>query len=170
MEQLKTAYVASTICIFAYLSPICGSIIVLVCLFFADLIFGILASMLVRKQKLKGKKAIREFASLAVYIVIISGVFFVMNTMGHKHIALPIVSVITYAFLYFYSTNIIRSLRELFPRSMQLKFIEFVWCLEFIKRVPFMEDFVKFKEENKKREPHITYHDPPQNENNQNNH
>jgi len=156
MEQIKSVYAASTICVFTYLAPICNSIIVLIVTSFANLIFGMLASKIVQKQKLSKKKVLCEFASLAVYIMIISGVFFVMNTMGHKHIALPIVSVITYAFLYFYSTNIIRSLRELFPRSMQLKFIEFVWCLEFIKRVPFMEDFVKFKEEQK--------------ENNQNNH
>ena len=170
MEQLKSVYVASTICLFAYLSPICGSIIVLVCLFFADLIFGILASLIAKKESLDGKKALREFLSLAVYVIIISGIFFVMNTMDHKYHALPIVGAITYAFAYIYSTNIIRSFRVLFPKSVQLKLLEFVWCLEFIKRVPFMEDFVKFKEENKKREPHITYHDPPQNENNQNNH
>ena len=147
MEYVKSIYVTMGICILAYLAPICGSIIVLVCLFFADLIFGILSALIAKRQRLNGRKAMREFSSLVVYIVIISGVLFVMDTMGHKHFALPIISVITYAFSYFYATNIVRSMRELFPKSAQLKFIEFVFCLEFVKRVPFMEDFVKFNDE-----------------------
>ena len=76
-----------------------------------------------------------------VFYVIIMAVYFIGDILLNISGAIQCSTVIVYAILYFYGTNILRNCIKLFPTSRTLRFLYFVLSFEIIKKLPYMERF-----------------------------
>ena len=76
-----------------------------------------------------------------VFYVIIMAVYVIGDKLLNIVGAIQCSTVIVYAILYFYGTNILRNCIKLFPESKTLKFLYFVLSFEVIKKLPYMERF-----------------------------
>lgn len=136
-----------------YFTPIHGLIIALSISFFVSFAFGILAGILKQNEQVDLKKASRAFSELATYFVIIAALFVIGDKMQDGGWVFEILSAITWGMIYFYVANWTKNMKRLFPNSRGISFLNFVLGLEFLKRIPYLKDFVdqekKEKEETK---------------------
>jgi hypothetical protein len=117
--------------------------VVLLITFAADMLFGILADIIVNNKQLNAKKFLAAFAYLAMYLFIITMVYVVGERMGDETEALFVDKMITYVFAYFYLANILKNARLLFPGNRQIKFLDFLIGLEFTKKIPSLGEFLE---------------------------
>ena len=139
---LISAFVAS-------IEPVHNAIFVLVFVFFADIFWGMLASILVKKERFGIKKFMNAAVYLSIYLLIVVAIFVIGYKMEDEAYALFAVKTITYVIIYFYSANILKNLTRLFPENKPIRFLEYVLHLEILKKVPALEDFLN---QNKKEE------------------
>lgn len=78
-----------------------------------------------------------------VFFVIMASVFYVGDHIENKSGALQCITAITYTLIYFYSVNIFKNLKQLFPKSRAIAFIYFVISIEFVSKIPHLEKFLK---------------------------
>ena len=148
-DALKLLTVTVTGTAISYVQPLHGAMIVLLVLFFGDMFFGILADLIVFRNSLSLKKFLLSFAYVAIYLSIITGIYFVGEKMGDEIQALFVDKLVTYVFIFFYAGNILKNLKHLLPKNQAIAFLEFLFRLEFVKKIPRLEEFLnKNKEKN----------------------
>ena len=126
-----------------YFTPIHGLIIGLSIAFFISFGFGILAGILKQDEAVDLKKASRAFSELATYFVIIASLFVIGDKMEDGGWVYEVLSAITWGMIYFYIANWTKNMKRLFPGSRGIAFLNFVLGLEFLKRIPYLKDFVE---------------------------
>lgn len=127
----------------AYLSPIGNMVFCLTFVFILNFIVGLISSIRLDKEAFKLRKFLVCMLENMVYYVTVSSVFTIGEKMGNMDGALQCVSVITYSIIYFYTANLFRNLHKLFPNAKPIEFIYYVICFEFVKHIPYMENFLK---------------------------
>ena len=132
-----------------YFTPIHGLIVGLTIAFFVSFAFGILAGVLKQNEAVNLKKASRAFTELATYFVIIAALFIIGDKMEDGGWVADILSAITWGMIYFYVANWTKNMKRLFPSSRGIRFLNFVLGLEFLKRVPYLKDFVEQEDKEK---------------------
>lgn len=147
MENIKALLVGTLSALAAYLSPISSIMFSILYVFLLNFVFGYLTGMSTG-ERFSFKKAFHTVKEVCAYYLILVSIFIIGERMGDGKAALQAITTITYAFIYFYAVNIMRNLSLLFKDSRSLAFIYYVISFEVIKRVPFLESFVK-KEEGK---------------------
>lgn len=155
MEQSAVKFIYYTIMgwfssMIFYFTPIHGLIIGLSISFFVSFAFGILAGILKQDEQVDLKKASRAFSELATYFMIIAALFVIGDKMQDGGWVYEILSAITWGMIYFYVANWTKNMKRLFPSSRGIAFLNFVLGLEFLKRIPYLKDFVD--QENKEKE------------------
>lgn len=125
-----------------YFTPIHGLIVGLTIAFFISFVFGIFAGILKQDEAVNLKKASRAFSELATYFVIIAALFIIGEKMQDGGWVYEILSAITWGMIYFYVANWTKNMKRLFPNSRGISFLNFVLGLEFLKRIPYLKDFV----------------------------
>ena len=60
-----------------------------------------------------------------------------------------LVKVVTYVFIYFYSSNMFRNLHLLMPGNPVIRFLDYFVGLQFVRRVPVLEEFLQRAEQEK---------------------
>ena len=133
----------------AYLSPIHNAMQVLAIVFIADMIFAMIADIVVLKNSFKPKKFLTAFFYVAVYLFVIVFVYVVGEKMGDEEQSLYIDKTITYIFIGFYCVNILKNLKIIAPDSKPIAFLYFMFGFEFMKRVPNLYEFMNGEKENK---------------------
>jgi hypothetical protein len=142
MENIKVLLVGTLTTLAAYLSPISSVIFSVLYVFIFNFACGYLAGM-ANGEKFAWKKTFSTVKEVAVYYMILVSIFIVGERMGNNEAALQAVTTITYAFIYFYSVNIFRNLVIIFKGNRGINFIYFVISFEVIKKIPFMDSFIK---------------------------
>ena len=127
----------------SYLQPVHNAMLVLIFMFLADMAFGILTDLFVNRKRFNPKKFMLAFFYVAIYLSIVSSIYVIGEHMGDVEESLFVVKTITYVFIYFYMTNTFRNLKTMFPNNKPIVFLEFVLCLEFTKRIPGLDEFLK---------------------------
>lgn len=61
--------------------------------------------------------------------------------------ALVSISIVTHVVLYFYAVNVFKNLKRMFPGSQWIAFCYWLISFEFVKKVPFLESFLKQRKE-----------------------
>lgn len=146
MENIKILLVGTLSALAAYLSPISSVIFSILYVFLLNFACGYLAGM-ANGEKFAWKKAFSTVKEVAIYYIILVSVFIVGERMGDDSAALQAITTITYAFIYFYSVNILRNLSFTFKDSKAIAFIYYIVSFEVIKKIPFLENFIKHEEE-----------------------
>ena len=152
MESLRTFVVSILTALAAYFSPIEGEFQVLLILFSVNFIAGLLASILVDNDKFLFKKAFRCIAELTCLMAFIASMYSIGERKNDVSGTLQLVSFVTYVVVWFYTQNILRNLKSLFKTGtmhMVCAFLYYIVSVEFIKRIPFLQQY--FEIENKRK-------------------
>ena len=144
MIDIIKLFLATCVCsLLAYLQPVYDELFVLLFVFFSDMFLAILTDLTVNRNSFKPKKFLTAFFYLAVYLGIVASVFIIGERMGDEQEALFVDKMITYVFIYFYSINIFKNLRMLIPNSKAIEFLDFTFGLEFTKRTPNLDEWMR---------------------------
>ena len=116
MENLKEVLKTSFCAILAYLSPINDILFAVTIAFVLNFLTGYIASMCCDGESFRLKKAFKCIQDICVYAVIIAAIYTIGDHLSNSSEALTSISIITYVLLYFYSCNIFKNLRRLYPK------------------------------------------------------
>lgn len=131
-----------------YFFPLEGLVIAISIAFVLNFSFGIVAGVVVQGEGINFKKALLAFSEVAIYLVILTCFFTIGDKMNGTISVFQALSVLTWAWIYFYSSNLSKNFVRLFPGSRGFKFLFYVLNLEFLKKVPYLKNF----EEHEKKE------------------
>lgn len=146
---LKSVLVTALCAVLAFFAPIANLIFAVFIIFLMNCIAGIIADVVTEKKPFELKKFFHCLFETMVFYVIIMAVYVIGDKLLNLAGAIQCSTVIVYAILYFYGTNMIRNCIKLFPESKTLKFLYYVLSFEIIKKLPYME---RFKEKEKEVE------------------
>lgn len=150
---LKSVLVTALCAVLAFFAPIANLIFAVFIIFLLNCIAGIVADVVTDSKTFELKKFFHCLFETMVFYVIIMAVYFIGDILLNISGAIQCSTVIVYAILYFYGTNILRNCIKLFPTSRTLKFLYFCLSFEIIKKLPYLE---KFKEKEKEIEKELT--------------
>lgn len=147
MEDLKTIIVVSLSSLMAYLSPINGILFAVTFAFVLNFLIGYLTGMRVNKESFELKKAFSSIKEACVFFVVVASVYTIGEHLDNSNEALTSISIVTYVVLYFYSVNVFKNLRRMFPHVQWIAFCYWLISFEFMKKVPFLESFLNQRKE-----------------------
>jgi len=143
MEKIKVFAAVSISAILAYFEPIQNVLVSVSWLFVLNFLFGLLAGLVANKERFSFRKAFVCISEASVFLLILAVVFYIGDHIGVRAGALQAVSTITYALIYFYSVNIFKNLRQLFPGSKTIAFIHYLISVEILQKLPHLNNFLR---------------------------
>jgi len=149
IDAVKLAGATGLSCLVAYFEPLRSAMFVLMFVFFLDMIIAIYADIVVNRKDFKPKKFLTAFFYVAIYLMIIVCVYIVGERMGDAEESLYVDKIVTYIFIYFYIVNILKNLRIIVPENRPIAFLEFTFGLEFLKRIPNLDEFIRHENKHK---------------------
>ena len=138
---LKSVLVTAMCAVLAFFAPIENLSFAVFIIFLLNCIAGLIADVVTDQKGFELKKFFHCLFETMVFYVIIMAVYFIGDILLNISGAIQCSTVIVYAILYFYGTNILRNCIKLFPTSRTLRFLYFVLSFEIIKKLPYMERF-----------------------------
>ena len=151
-DTIKLAVIGGISGLFAYLSPLHDAIRILLFLFFVDMIVAMIAEIIIQKKPFKPKKFMTAFIYVAIYLSIVASVYVIGEHMGDTEQALFVDKIVTYVFIYFYCASTLKNLRVIVPYNRPIAFLEFTLGLEFTKKIPNLDDFLRKEKEDKNKD------------------
>ena len=146
IEQVKNAIAGIVMAVLAYLRPIEGELWSLFLIFSLNFVFGYLSGMIARGEDFSIRKAFRCIGEAAVFFVLCTAVYAIGRLKGQQEGSLQCVSFITYTVIYFYATNVLRNLKQVFRRGTApwgvAAFLYYVMRFKFIERIPFLSEYM----------------------------
>lgn len=147
LDIIKTAVATYVGSLIAYLQPVHNAMLLLLIFAACDILFGVLSGLIVQKERFSFKKFMLAAGYLLVYLGIVVLVFAVGRYQNDIEESLYIVKVITYVFIYFYSSNILKNLHLIMPDNPVIRFLDYFIGLQFTKKLGILEDFIKKEKE-----------------------
>lgn len=144
---LKSVLVTALCAVMAFFAPIANLIFAVFIIFLLNCVAGIITDVVTDRKTFELKKFFHCLFETMVFYVIIMAVYVIGDKLLNLAGAIQCSTVIVYAILYFYGTNILRNCNKLFPTSRTLKFLYYVLSFEIIKKLPYMERFKEKEEE-----------------------
>lgn len=159
IDIIKTLSAALVGALLAVTRPVQGALTLLLTFAGLDILFGILSGVFKARERF----GFRKFIMSALYLALYLGVIVMIYTVGHfqndTDEALYLVKIITYVFIYFYSTNILKNIRRLIPDNRVIRFMDYFISLQFMNRIDAIADFMHNESES---ESDTTHPDEPQ--------
>ena len=126
-DIIKTAVAAFFGACIATLQPVHNAMLLLLIFAACDILFGILAGLIAARERFSFKK-----------FILVAGKY-----QDDTQEALYGGKVITYVFIYFYSSNILKNLHLLMPDNPVIRFLDYFIGLQFTRKVAWLEEFLK---------------------------
>lgn len=150
LEQTKNFVIGIVLAVLAYLKPIEGELWSLFLIFFLNFVFGYLSGMIAKGEDFNIKKAFRCIGEATVFFILCTAIYAIGKLKGQESGALQCVSFITYTIIYFYSTNVLKNLKQIFRKGTApwsvVAFIYYVMRFKFIERIPFLSEYMNVKD------------------------
>lgn len=89
------------------------------------------------------QKAMNTMREAVIYLLATSLFFFLGERMEDEKFVLNGLNVLTWAFLYYYSTNILKNAHRICPDSEPLAYAYWVMSMAFMRKLPFYQEFKK---------------------------
>lgn len=140
-SPIKSALVTAFCAVMAFFAPIANLIFSVFLIFLLNCIAGLVADIVADRHGFDLKKFFHCMMETMVFYVIIMAIYVIGEKLLNLTGAIQRSTVIVYAILYFYSTNILRNCSKLFPSSRTIKFLYYVLSFEIIRKLPYMEAF-----------------------------
>lgn len=147
-DTFKTTIIAILSVVMAYLEPVHNTMTVLLIMALIDIFAGFITGIAVDGERFRFRKFMMAAVYLLVYLVIIALIHTVSLLQGDHQAGMLIVKSVTYIFIYFYSTNILRNLQKLFPANRILAFLYHIVGMEFAKKIPYLGEWLNKEETN----------------------
>ncbi len=151
-DIIKTAVATYVGALVAYLQPVHNAMVLLLIFAACDIVFGVVSGIVVSKERFSFKKFMLSACYLLVYLGIVVMVYAVGRYQGDIDESLYVVKVITYVFIYFYSSNILKNLHQLMPDNPVIGFLDYFIGLQFSKKVALLDDYLKKKQSENRAE------------------
>lgn len=142
-DNIKNLIVGTGTILVAYFAPIQDMIFCIFFVFLLNFMTGLISGIRISNEKFNLRKFFRCIIESLVYYSLVAAIFVVGDHMDNKEGALQCITGITYAIIYFYTVNGLRNLHLLMPQSKGLGFIYYVVSLEGVKRIPYLENYMK---------------------------
>ena len=158
---MNTAFTKGTvsfclISILAYLRPISGDLESLIVLFSMNFIVGLLNGLIVKCESFSYKKAWQCINEAVMFLMLICFAYFITERIDSQIEGIRIISFFVWSIIYFYIVNIIRNLKGLFYNHTiayrTLNFIYYIISIEFVKRLPQLNDYLKKEKKDNENE------------------
>lgn len=143
LDIFKTAVATGVSALIASLQPVHNAMLLLLIFAGCDILFGVLSGLIASHERFSFKKFMLSAGYLLVYLGIVVMVYSVGKFQGDLDESLYVVKVITYVFIYFYSSNILKNLHQLMPGNPVIKFLDYFIGLQFTKKIVWLEEFLK---------------------------
>ena len=145
INNIKNILIGLTAALIAYLRPIQGDIFSLAWLFGVNFLAGLIADIL-NGGKWSNKKAWRCFVEMLIFFSLAAVIYTIGWHKGQADNALQCVSYVTYTMVYFYGVNILKNLKEIFPKDgvayKAVSFMHWVVSVEFVKKIPYLSAYM----------------------------
>ena len=139
---LKTMAIAAVVTMLDFMSPIENFLVVILSLAFIDTFWGLAAD----HGDFRKSKFIRSWVYMLVYFLIIIISFWIGVMMDiSKDNSKGFVSWITWAMIWFYGTNILKNISNVYPDNKVIAFLYWVAAVKFISKVNFLDEYNKTK-------------------------
>lgn len=145
-EFLKSAwivFVGVVLTMLSYFEPVVNMIIAITIIFVCDIAFGIIAGKKLNKEHVSFKKGMSAIKVFGIYIFVITLLYAIGKLMNNTEMMLYVVKTISWVTIYFYTTNLTKNLRRLYPKSQCIKFIYWFLSVEFLDNIPSLKKFLE---------------------------
>lgn len=142
-SALKFSLTGFSCALLSYFEPVYELWIALIIVFFSDIFIGIVCGLSINHETFSIKKFANAWILLLVFMIADGMTYIIGHLMDVKPQAFFGMKMITWGFLYFYCKNIIKNLRLIFPDSMQIRFLEYLINIEFVKKISVLDNFLK---------------------------
>ncbi len=147
-NTLRNLVVSTISMLLAYFAPVGNFVFVIFFVFLVNCVAGLIADIYANDERFRIKKFFRCLVETMVFYMIVVCIYTVGERMGNPAGAIQCITGVVYAVLYFYSVNVLRNVKEILPSSRAIAFLYYVVSFEMLKKVPFLENFVR-REENR---------------------
>lgn len=141
-DSIKALCVTAISAVCAYLEPINNVIVTLFILSGLDILFGIISGIAIDNERFRFKKFILSCIHVLIYLGVATLIYTIGMLQDDFTEAMMIVKTVTYIFIYFYSSNILRNIHKLFPDNRIIGFLDYIIGFEFAKRIPQLSKFL----------------------------
>lgn len=148
--ELKNMLVTLFSVTLAYFAPVKDMVFVIFFIFLINMIAGLVSGIIVEKERFNNKKFFHCIVETCVFYLIVGSVFLIGEKLHNIDGALQCITGVVYAILYFYGTNTLRNLKNLFPENRVIAFIYYVVSFEIVKKIPYLQQFQDQHKEDKK--------------------
>lgn len=148
--SIKNLMVSIFSVMFAYFAPIQDMVFTIFFVFGINCAAGMIAGIVAKNERFNLKKFFHCMLETFVFYIIVLCVFTVGEKMKNIDGAIQCITGVVYAILYFYGVNTLRNLRDIFPDSKVIHFLYYVLSFEVVKRIPYMQQFIKQEKEDVK--------------------
>lgn len=139
--ELKNLLVTLCSVTLAYFAPLNDMVFIIFFIFFINMLAGMISGIVVNNEPFNNKKFFRCLMETFVFYVIVLCIYVIGEKLGNVDGAMQCITGVVYAILYFYGTNILRNVNQLFPDSKTLAFIYYVVSFEIVKKIPYLQQF-----------------------------
>jgi len=99
--------------------------------------------LIIRHQAFNFRKAFSCLREASVFLLLLASIYFIGDHLAAKAEALQAISTIAYALIYFYSVNIFKNLRQIFPESKPIAILYDLLSIEILSKLPRNINFQK---------------------------
>lgn len=140
--------------LFAYLHPISNEMQFLLVVFVGNFFAGLIADIVVNNKGFSFRKAWKCVKEATLFFALMCFIYVCGERKGEQEGALYCISVVNYAVLYYYGCNILRNIK-LFLKTDTLpykifSFLYYIVSVEWIKKVPYLENYLEARKNEKK--------------------
>lgn len=125
-----------------YFVPIRSLVELLSILFLVNVILGIVHSIRHNYEDLDKTKVFNGLKEFGIYVGILAGLFVIGDKMKASDFIYTVTSGVTWGLVYLYITNIFKNLSRFAPTSKGLRWIYYMFNLEFLKLNPKLKEFL----------------------------
>lgn len=141
MEKLREFSACALASICGALAPVHDILEACMLVFAANLAAGIAAGVIAQAERFSLRKAFSCMIEAAVIAVLIAMILIIGDKIDNHAGAMSAISVVVYALIYFYGTNVLKNLKRLFPGNRLFEFLYYVASFEIVSKIPYLSDY-----------------------------
>lgn len=130
-----------------YLLPIKDLMYCISVTFAINFLAGYIVGMVLQKEHFQIRKGLWAFAEASFFMAFLILLFVLGDWTKQSAHIFKAINISTWAWIYFYSINILRNAKRIFPDSKPIAFLYYILSLECVKSIPYLKNF----EENHKQ-------------------
>ena len=135
LDFIKSCIISIFTFMIATMTPIGNVIYVILVVFTANFFAGLAADIHVENKSFDFKKAWKMVVEMLFFMALVFLIHSVGKSLGDEDIAITGVKWVSYVVLYFYTTNILRNAKGLFPKSEAIDFLYLILTTKIFDKI-----------------------------------